>query len=123
MLFVPCYRFNYVSRFPQKQLCKDSETNEIQSLSSCAHLSVSRVFVAPYLPLDHQVVYRYSPEKVRTLFKNQLDSFHRFFCSKIEHLCAIHVLGVDPRKFLPAGGILRSGSDYAGGANEASLKG
>lgn len=39
--------------------------------------SVSRAFqLARYLPLDHQVVYRYSPEKVRTLFENQLDSFH-----------------------------------------------
>jgi hypothetical protein len=87
------------------------------------HPSVSHVLVAPYLPLDHQVVNRYSPEKVRTLFKNQLDAFHRVSCGKIEHLCTIHVLGVDLCKFLPAGGILRSGSDYAGGANEASLKG
>lgn len=78
--------------------------------------------VAPYLPLDHQVVYRYSPEKVRTLSKNQLDTFHWLSCGEIEHLCTIHVLGVDPCEFLPAGGILRSGGHNAGSANESSLE-
>lgn len=88
------------------------------------HLSVSRAFrlVAPYLPLNHQVVYRYSPEKVRTLFKNQLDTFHWLSRGEIEHLCTIHVLGVDPCEFLPAGGILRSGGHDAGSANESSLE-
>jgi hypothetical protein len=87
------------------------------------HPSVSRALVVPYLPLDHQVVYCYSTEKVRTLFKNQLYTVHGLSRGKIECLCTIHVLGVDPRKFLPAGGTLRTGSHYAGGANETSLKG
>jgi hypothetical protein len=79
--------------------------------------------VAPYLALDHQVVYRYSPKEVRTLFKNQLDSFHCLSCGEIERLCTIHVLGIDPCEFLPAGGILRSGGHNAGSANESPLEG
>jgi hypothetical protein len=88
------------------------------------HPSVSHAFrlVARYLPLNHQVVYRYSPEKVRTLFKNQLDAFHWFSRGEIERLCTIHVLGVDPYEFLPAGGILRSGGYDAGSADESSLE-
>ena len=57
------------------QLCKDWETDGIYCSARepiVIQLSVSRAFrlVARYLPLDHQVVYRYAPEKVRTLFKN-----------------------------------------------------
>ena len=86
--------------------------------------SVFRAFrlVAPYLALNHQVVYRYSSKEVRTLFKNQFDSFHWLSCGEIERLCTIHVLGVDPREFLPAGGILRSGGHNAGSANKSSLE-
>lgn len=95
-----------------------------KSILLCSLSSVSRAFrlVAPYLPLDHQVVYRYSPEEVRTLFKNQLDTFHWLSCGEIEHLCTIHILGVDTCEFLPVGGILRSGGDNAGSANESSLE-
>jgi hypothetical protein len=105
-----------------------ARTGKLTKSNNCfvreIHPSVSRAFrlVAPYLPLDHQVVYRYSPEKVRTLFKNQLDTFHWLSCGEIEHLCTIHVLGVDPCEFLPAGGILRSGGHNAGSANESSLE-
>jgi len=37
-----------------------------------------------YLSLDHQVIYRYSPKKVRTLFENKLDSFHWLYRRKIK---------------------------------------
>jgi len=40
--------------------------------------------IALYFTLNHQVIYRYSPEKVRTLFENKFDSFHWFYCRKIE---------------------------------------
>ncbi len=103
---------------------KQKESNCLDREPIVIHLSVSRAFrlVARYLPLDHQVVYRYSPEKVRTLFKNQLDTLHWLSCGEIEHLCTIHVLGVDPCEFLPAGSILRSGGHDAGDANESSLE-
>ena len=102
---------------------KRTKSNRFAHEPNVIHPSVSRAFVAPYLPLDHQVIYRYSPEEVRTLFEYQLDAFHRLSCGKIEHLCTIHILGVDPCKFLPAGCILRSDNHCAGGTNKPSLKG
>jgi hypothetical protein len=103
---------------------KRMKSNCFASEPIVIHPSVSHAFrlVARYLPLDHQVVYCYSPEKVRTLFENKLDSFHWLSWDEIEHLCTIHILGVDPCKFLPGGGILRSGGHKAGSADESSLE-
>lgn len=103
---------------------KRAESNYFASEPIEIHFLVSRAFrlVARHLPLDHQVVYRYSSKKVRTLFKNKLNSFHWLPCSEVEHLCTIHILGVDPCEFLPAGGILRSGGHKAGSADESSLE-
>jgi len=75
------------------------------------------------LTFDHQVVYRYPTEKVRTLFKNELNTPHGFRYRKIERLCTINVFGIDVYKLLPARGILRLGGHQTCSADETSLEG
>ena len=76
-----------------------------------------------HLAFNHQIVYRYSTEKVRTFFKNEFDTHHGVRYGKIERLCTIHVFWIYVCKLLPARGILRLGSHQARSANETSLEG
>ena len=105
-------------RIPANLLCKDCCKLDPRATATLIELSQSL-----QLTFNHQVVYRYSTEKIRTLFKNELDTPHGFRYRKIERLCTIHVFGIDVCELLPARGILRLGGHQARCANETSLEG
>lgn len=63
-------------RIPPQLPCKDCCKHH--SPADRAPAALIEFVQSLQLTLSHQVVYRYSTEKVRTLFKNELDTPHWF---------------------------------------------